>query len=178
VAVLRAAVLLAIVGCYAPDAPDCTLACSAGTDCISGQACTTDHMCAATSVTTCGVQATIDGSLGSDAGNGSGNGSGDGSGSDGSGGHMDLTLTIHIDKDGSVRTSNNDVCTSPTNQPVACTYQVQAGAALTLTAIPNIAKQFDKWDPGACNGQTAMCHTTPQSGFTVSVKFKMMMGGE
>ncbi|HEX7703019.1 MAG TPA: hypothetical protein VF403_19915 [Kofleriaceae bacterium] len=149
--------LLALVSCYAPDAPDCTLACTANTDCISGQACTTDHLCAATNVTTCGVQATTDGSVpGSDAGSGT----------------TMVTLMIHIGKDGSVRDSNNDICDSPTNTPLDCTFQVHSGDPLTITAIPDPTKQFDKWMGAPCMGQLAICHTTPVGNIMVSAQFK------
>jgi hypothetical protein len=155
-AILRTTVWLALVGCYAPDAPDCTLACTANTDCISGQACTTDHLCAGTNITTCGVQATTDGSVpGSDAGTGT-----------------MITLTVQLEKDGSVRDSDNDVCNSPTNSPLECTFQVHSGEPLTITAIPDLTKQFDKWSGPPCMGQLAMCHTTPVGNITVNAMFK------
>jgi Divergent InlB B-repeat domain len=155
-AILRTTVWLALVGCYAPDAPDCTLACTANTDCISGKACTTDHLCAGTNITTCGVQATTDGSVpGSDAGTGT-----------------MITLTVQLEKDGSVRDSDNDVCNSPTNSPLECTFQVHSGEPLTITAIPDLTKQFDKWSGPPCMGQLAMCHTTPVGNITVNAMFK------
>jgi len=157
VAILRTALVLALVGCYAPDAPDCTLACTADTDCISGQACTTDHLCAGTSVTTCGSQATTDGSVpGIDAGSGT----------------TMVTLMIHVDKDGSVRDSNGDICDSPTNMPIDCTFQVHSGDPLTITASPNLGKEFDKWMGPPCMGQLSMCHTTPTGNIMVSAQFK------
>jgi hypothetical protein len=146
---------MALVGCYSPDAPDCTLACTADTDCISGQTCTTDHLCA-TTVTTCGSQAITDGSV---------------PGIDASPPTM-VTLTIHLDKDGSVRDSNSNICNSPTNMPIDCSFQVHNGEPLTITAYPNLTKQFDKWDGPACMGQLAMCHTTPAGNIMVGVKFK------
>lgn len=144
-AILRAALVMALVGCYAPEAPDCRLACTADTDCISGQTCTTDHLCAA-NITTCGSQATTDAGM--------------------------VTLTIHVDKDGSVRDSNNNTCDSPTNMPIDCSFQIQSGAPLTITAYPNGDKEFDKWDGPACMGQPSMCHTTPTGNIMVGAKFK------
>lgn len=158
-AILTMAMVLALVGCYAPDAPDCTLACTANSDCISGQACTTDHLCAGTSITTCGTEATTDGSVpGTDAGSGSGT--------------TLITLMIHIDKDGSVHDSDSDICDSPTNSPIDCTFQVHSGEPLTITAIPNLGKQFDKWMGPPCMGQLSMCHTTPVGNIMVSAAFK------
>ena len=155
-AILRMALVLALVGCYAPDAPNCTLACTADTDCISGQACTTDHLCAGTNITTCGVQATTDGSVpGIDAGSGT----------------TMVTLTIQIGKDGSVRDSDDDVCDSPTNMPLTCMFQVPSGDPLTITAIPDPEKQFDKWMGAPCMGQLAMCHTTPVGNIMVTAQF-------
>ncbi len=154
-AILRAVWVMALIGCYSPDAPDCTLACTADTDCISGQTCTTDHLCAA-NLTTCGSQATTDGSVpGIDAGP-----------------VTTVTLMIHVDKDGSVRDSNNNICNSPTNMAIDCSFQVQSGVPLTITAFPNLTKQFEKWDGPACMGQPAICHTTPTGDIMVSAKFK------
>jgi hypothetical protein len=151
--------VLALVGCYAPDAPDCTLACTADSDCISGQACTTDHLCAGTNIATCGAQATTDGSVpGIDAGSDAGT--------------PMVALMIHIEKDGSVRDSENHICNSPTNIPIDCTFQVVTGDPLTITAFPNIGKQFDKWMGPPCMGQLAMCHTTPVGNIMVTAQFK------
>ncbi|MEO8842572.1 MAG: hypothetical protein ABI591_15795 [Kofleriaceae bacterium] len=146
-------VVVVLAGCYAPDAPDCTLACTADTDCISGQTCTTDHLCAA-NLTTCGSQAITDGGVPvTDAG-------------------PVVMLTVHVDKDGSVRDSNNDVCASPANEQIDCTFPVHAGDPLTITAVPNLTKQFDGWMGPPCMGQLAACQTTPAGNLMVSAKFK------
>jgi hypothetical protein len=153
VAVLRAALLCAVVGCYSPEAPDCVLACTSNSDCISGQSCTTDHLCAA-GVTTCGEQATTDGSVpkGSDAG-------------------IAATVAIHIDGDGSVRTSDNNTCDSPNGSPTDCTFNITIGDAMTLTALPHLTKQFQMWTGMPCMGQTFTCHTTPDGSIALGAKF-------
>lgn len=150
--------VVALAGCYSPETPDCALACTASSDCISGQACTTDHLCAAAGVTTCGSMAITDGSVpGSDAG---------------SNAPTMVSVMIHLDRDGSVRLSTNQNCTSPTNTPMDCVFQVASGVALTLTALPSSGQQFDKWMGPACMGQGYVCHTTPTADIAVSVKFK------
>ena len=51
-------------------------------------------------------------------------------------------------------------------------FQVHSGDPLTITAIPNPGKMFDKWDGAPCMGQLAMCHTTPAGNIMVNAHFK------
>ncbi|HET9993719.1 MAG TPA: hypothetical protein VFQ65_34515, partial [Kofleriaceae bacterium] len=99
-------VLASCAACYAPDAPECTLACTTATDCISGQACTSDGFCAASAATQCvqrqvPVDATPAGGDASpmpDAGTGSGSGA--------------TTVTVHVtvDGNGTVTASTGTAC--------------------------------------------------------------------
>jgi hypothetical protein len=161
-AVLRLLALAVVAACYSPEAPDCTLACTADSDCVSGQACTTDHMCAATSITTCGAHATVDGNnaTGSDAGMGSGSGSA-----------TYVTLTLHVDGNGSASTSDGQTCDSLV-MPKDCPFQVVKGVQLTLTPTAHPTKMFDKWMGGMCDGQPNTCQITPTVAVTVQAKFK------
>ncbi|MEO6773734.1 MAG: hypothetical protein ABI467_12070 [Kofleriaceae bacterium] len=153
--------LALVAACYSPDAPDCTLACTADSDCIAGQACTTDHLCAATGIATCGAHATTDGNAatGSDAGGGSGSAT-------------YVMLTLHVDGDGSASTSDGQTCDN-FPMPKDCTFEVVQGDPLTVTATPHVAKQFDKWMGGPCDGQPATCQTTPNGAIRIEAKFKM-----
>src|SRR5688572_992995 len=42
--------LASIAGCYSPEVRDCTLTCSAASDCVDGQVCGSDHFCAAPAI--------------------------------------------------------------------------------------------------------------------------------
>ncbi|HEY6040338.1 MAG TPA: hypothetical protein VIV58_38905, partial [Kofleriaceae bacterium] len=71
--------------------PECTLACTADTDCIAGQACSHDGFCAASAETQCTQRQTPGDSAapGVDAGSGVGSGSGSGSGGT-------TTVSVHV----------------------------------------------------------------------------------
>ena len=169
-AVLRAPAAIALVfaaACYGPDAPDCTLACTMDSDCVSGQACTTDHLCAATGITTCGAHAMTDGNAatGSDAGMGSGSGSGSAT---------YITLNLQVDGNGSASTSYGQTCDSIVG-PKTCPFQVAKGVQLTITATPHATKMFDKWTGGPCDQvDLPTCSTTPNAMVMIQAKFKPM----
>ena len=151
--------------CYGPEAPDCTLACTMDSDCISGQACTSDHLCATTGVTSCGAHAMVDGNnaAGSDAGSGSGSGSGSAT---------YVTLTLQVDGNGSASTNYSQTCDSFA-MPKTCPFQVVKGAQLTVTATPHVTKQFDKWAGGPCDQvMVPTCNTTPNAAIMIQAKFK------
>jgi hypothetical protein len=65
------AYLLAGVGCYQPELRDCTVQCSAATDCTGGQVCRADGWCAMPSVESCPASgAGVDSGAGADASTG------------------------------------------------------------------------------------------------------------
>jgi len=149
----------AMIACYSPNASDCTLACSTDSDCISDQTCTTDHMCAASTIATCGEHHLADAGTDADADAGSGSGA-------------RVDIRVHLDGQGSLQSSNSDVCDSLV--PTTCTFAAPKGQPITMTAIPHIAKHFDQWAGQPChdvaNGTT--CTTTPQVAIDVTPKFK------
>jgi hypothetical protein len=149
-------VIAVFVGCYSPEAPDCTLACTADTDCISGQACTTDHMCAATSITTCSNQETPDAGhvAGTDAGSGSGSAA-------------TVTVTIQVQGGGGVRTNDGDFCDGAGDMMNTCMFQVVAGEPMMLTPVPHVLRQFDKWMGPPCMNQPLGCSLTAMDGLMV-----------
>lgn len=131
------------IACYSPETPDCVLACTADSDCISGQTCTTDHFCAASGITTCGAMARTDG------GNNATMDADTGSGSD-----TKVMLMIHVDKGGGVKLSDNQLCDTGINTMTTdCNLMVKAGQPVTLSAYIHLGFKFDKWDGMACPNQ-------------------------
>jgi hypothetical protein len=155
VAVLRFAAVILLAGCYAPEAPDCAIACTANSDCITSQACTTNHLCAAAGVT-CGALAIADGRVATDADEGPGV----------------TAIKLGVSGAGSVRASTGDQCANPAKAPIVCSFQAPSGQELTLTATPSPSSTFKAWT-GACTGQALICHTTPTGAMiTVNAKFE------
>lgn len=154
-------VLALWAGCYAPDAPECTLACASDTDCIGSQACTSDGFCAVAASTQCAqrqvpVDATT--SPASDA-----NRMADaGAGSDSA---AKVTVHVTVHGSGTVTSSTGPTCTDD------CTFEVASGLPLTFTATPNSMHQmFSSWS-GACASQPALCQATPTVAIAVGAKF-------
>jgi hypothetical protein len=162
-------------GCYAPDAPECTLACARDTDCITSQACTSDGFCAASAATLCAQR-----QLGVDAPSPVADaGAADARTADarpadahladastGSGGTTWVSVHVTVQGEGMVTASNGTVCTHD------CTFAVAAGVPMTFQAAPGSTGQvFQKWS-GDCMGQPALCHATPNTALMVGAKFK------
>jgi hypothetical protein len=154
-------VLAACAACYGPESPECVLACTSDTDCVSGQACTSDGFCAPSGTTQCVQhQAPVDAAMVTadardmpDAGSGSGSGT--------------TTVSVHVtvDGNGTVTASTGTACTGD------CTFAVAKDVPMTFTATPNSPHQhFDNWS-GACAAQPALCHVTPTTAITVGAKF-------
>lgn len=147
--------MIVLAGCYAPQAPDCALACTANSDCITSQACTTDHLCAAAGVT-CGALAITDARVANDADEGPGV----------------IAIDLTVSGAGSVHASTGDQCTNPAKPPIVCSFHAPSGQELTLTATPPPSSTFKQWT-GACAGPALVCHTTPSGAMiTVNAKFE------
>jgi hypothetical protein len=145
--------LVSCAACYAPDVPECTLACTADTDCVNGQSCTSDGFCAAPS-TQCGVR-----QLPNDAAEPAADA-----------GHTpdgDAPVSVHVtvDGNGTVKASTGATCTND------CTFEVDQGMPMTFTATPGSHQMFQMWS-GACAAQPALCHVTPDAAISVGAKFK------
>lgn len=154
-AILRLVFMLCIASCYSPEAPGCVLACTANSDCIGGQACTTDHLCAATGVTTCGAQALTDGGeTDIDAGSG----------------ETQVDVRISVNGVGKVTTSHGDTCNNIANPVLTCTFKATAGVALTLTATQTSSKPFKDWS-GECSDMSNPCTVTPTGSIDIGAKF-------
>lgn len=167
--------------CYAPEGLNCTVSCSADTDCISGQACTSDHFCAATEIATCA------GRTASDAGTGSQPDAARQAPGVDARPAVDamprpadamppmpdamppppqFQLTVIISGGGSVRTNVGAECDRGT-----CTYSVAAGTAVTLTAVNHGKNVFQRWQGAPCMGQPASCQLTITAATTASAVF-------
>jgi hypothetical protein len=127
---------IAIAGCYAPVAPDCKLACTTDSDCISGQVCSSDHLCAGGDITSCANRTVSDGGTLADSG------------------PPPIALHVMITGGGSVSVSVGAECTSGT-----CTYDVAPNTAVTLTAVDHGNNVFQTWGM-ACMGQDRTCQLT------------------
>lgn len=136
-----------VAACYAPETPECALACEASTDCAGDQVCTSDHLCAAEGTATCAGRTV------------------------GDGGTVDtrppmVVVTIQISGGGSVDATPGTACSSGT-----CQFEVPVSAAVTLTAVDHGNNVFDMWTTPACAGQDHVCHFAPAVSTTVGVKF-------
>lgn len=172
---LRLTLTLALVSCYSPDLSDCAVTCAADSDCGGGQVCTTG-MCAREGLA-CSVAPGVD-AIASivDAGTDPDAAVADGPGTSPDGSTQPdapptpetTTLRVKIKDLGRVTPSGFAACTTG-----ECTYQVPAGQPITLTAVPNASRIFEKWEE-ACAGQPlAICVITPSANPTrVTAKFK------
>jgi hypothetical protein len=142
-----AATVVAVGGCYAPDVIDCTVTCSAPTDCAGDQVCTADGFCAADGVSCKGNGATVDAALPST-----------------------FTLRVQIDGVGKVVVANVGQCSDQQNNG-ACTWQVPNGP-VRLQAVRTDDKPFDRWTTMTCAGQQATCMFTMSASTTVGAKFR------
>ena len=143
---MRLPLLLAtaiFAGCYAPDAADCRLACAVDTDCVSGQTCNSDHLCAGPGVASCSDRTV------------------------GDAGTPGLEIDVMISGGGSVTVSAGSDCASGT-----CTYHVAPNTTVTVTAVDHGSNVFNAWSSAPCMGQGRTCQFTATTPVTkVSVTF-------
>jgi hypothetical protein len=152
----RIALALALAsGCYAPDVRDCTVSCTAETDCAAGQVCGADRFCAAPPI------AGRCASLPDDAG----------VHDDGSKLPVDAapvspppdakpdappppppTTTVHVKVDGQGRITvqGGGTCASGMPQNGDCSFTMQIGEVTSAVATPNEDQRFDKWTTTPC----------------------------
>lgn len=146
----------AVAGCYAPDLRDCTVTCTAGTDCASGQVCGRDGFCASADVAG-QCDRLGDAGVRPDAPPPP---------------PAKITLHVQIDGPGRVTIAGVGVC----SKDVAngdCTWQVAPGA---LTAVPEAFedKHFEHWTTPPCSAMPTAtpCAFTLAAPITVGAKFK------
>ena len=139
----RVAIAIAIVGCYAPDVSDCTLACATSADCADDQVCTADNLCASPSAA-CG---------GADAGAGS------------------VPIAISISGIGVVAIGPM-MCQTPGNGSSAtCTLEVAPDVPATAMATAKGGEMFMAWTSPVCALQLPSCTFTPLGPTQLAVAF-------
>ncbi|CAN5772973.1 hypothetical protein BH11MYX2_BH11MYX2_39560 [soil metagenome] len=142
-------------GCYAPDLPDCAVACAKDDDCAGDQICTEQGRCAGASQTCNGAT--------SDAGTGANDDAGSGSA-------QMVTLRVDIMGEGKVTVTNVGDCVSPSG-PMGCQWMVATGRYELKAIATKTDKQFEKWTSLVCAGQSSTCNTDIVVGSTVAAKF-------
>ena len=160
-----AALTLALVaGCYEPELRDCTIRCSAATDCASGQVCGSDGMCAAPDVAgQCAERpAVVDAGVIVDGTKPRPDARPDAPPDAPPPGQLQVT----VEGRGRVTVTGIGTCTDQ------CTYTTVLGAQITVEAVPLEEWRFDKWTQGPCIGQPASCVFSSTTVDNLSAKFR------
>ena len=157
--------LVALAGCYSPEVRDCTVSCVSSHDCVKGQICGGDGLCAASEVAGRCASALPDGGPSHDAPPSS-----------------DATVTadaattvslhVHITGKGSVVVIGRGTCSSQDPQRGNCTYDIVVGVPQTVSAVdvqPRVG--FSEWTSETCGGQGATCTFTATSATIVVARF-------
>lgn len=180
-ALLRLAVALGIAGavpaCYSPDLRDCVVACTAASDCATGQVCGADRFCAAPSVAGQCDQLAPPVDAGADASRPPVDAPRDAAVPP-----IDaapppdappqlVLLRVKVNGRGRVAVAGVGTCATPAAAGnVECQYAVPIGnVQLDATASPGW--YFDKWTEG-CQGQGPSCTTAVLAPTTVQAKFR------
>ncbi len=170
---LRLTLTLTLIGCYSPDLSDCAVTCAADSECGGGQICAAG-MCAREGID-CSVAPGVDAVASIvDAGtepdapiNPDANPDGPPPPPPPDAPPATTTLRVKIKDQGRVTPNGFAPCTTG-----ECTYQVPIGQSITLTAVPNANRIFEKWEE-ACTGQLLpICTLTPTGTTNVTGKFK------
>jgi hypothetical protein len=160
-----AAGLVVLAGCYSPEIRDCTVSCASPHDCVRGQICGRDGLCAAPEIAGRCPSALPDGGPSHDAGS-----------------SADATMTadapatvslhVQISGKGSVIVIGHGTCSSLDPQRGQCTYDIALGIPQTVLATDiQPSEAFSKWISATCDGQDARCTFTPAAATTVVAKF-------
>ena len=83
------------------------------------------------------------------------------------------TLNFNLNGNGSVKSADNRVNCSTS----ACTYSLDKGHNVSLTASSSQGYEFDRWE-GACSGSTATCLITLNANTQITASFKEIMPAE
>jgi len=153
-----AAGLVALAGCYSPAVLDCTVSCGSPHDCVSGQICGSDGLCAAPEVAgRCG--GLHDAGLPHDA-----------AGSDGS---AIISLHVQVTGKGRVFVEGHGTCSSIDPQRGDCIFGIPLAVAQTVQALAIDPDQaFTSWTSVTCNGPNASCTFIPVAATVITAKFE------
>ena len=156
--------LVALAGCYSPVARDCTVSCASPGDCVSGQVCGSDGLCAAPEVAGRCVAVVTDGGPGHDARPSDASVSADAPSM--------VSLRVQISGKGSVIVLGRSTCSSLDPQHGNCTYDIVLGVPQVVRAAAiQSTDVFSKWSSATCGGQGATCRFIPVGATTVIAKF-------
>jgi hypothetical protein len=142
-----------LASCYAPDVPDCVVACSAADECVAGQVCGTDGLCASEAIAGRCAEATRPDARpapGADA-------------PDAVAPPVDAapppdataaTLRIVITGRGRVdlRGALDEQCKAMTSLGATCEFPAPVGMIVELRPHEEHDWEFDGWEHPACNG--------------------------
>lgn len=158
--------LALVAGCYEPELRDCTVACSAETDCASGQVCGTDGMCAAPEIAgQCANRpAVVDGGVGVDGAKP--DAKPDASMPPPPDAPAQGKLQVTVEGRGRITVQGIGTCTDD------CTYTVPVATQITAEAVALDEWRFDKWTQGPCIGQPATCQFPTTIVVNISAKFR------
>lgn len=159
---------LTLAGCYAPDLADCTVSCATDGDCGGGQVCT-GGMCSHEGVSCKAAPPGVDAvaMIDPDAGI-----EPDAPEPDAPPPPPTTTLRVKIKDRGRVTPSGMAACTQG-----ECTYTVEVGQAITLTADPDPGYRFEKWEEACTGHPLAICTLTVNTEARVTGKFKKLGPG-
>ena len=165
--------LVALAGCYSPSLRDCTVTCSAESDCAAGQVCGDDGLCAGPELAGhCSAPMPAP-----DAGPGP---RPDAAPPVDAGPAIDaapppdapalITLHLQIDGKGNVFVDGRFGCSSMGPQKGDCSYDIARGVAQTIRAVAT-SDPFLSWTSVTCRGTSPVCTFTPTASVDVVAKF-------
>jgi hypothetical protein len=140
---------LALAACYSPDVRDCSVSCSAVTDCAGDQVCGADGFCVGPDVGPCNRKS-VDGGVNPPR----------------------VTLRVQIEGTGKVMVLGVGACSTRDTSNGDCSWLVAPGAVLLTPMMLEPDKAFEQWTTPNCSGQNPTCAVTASTTTVVGAKFK------
>lgn len=149
------------LACYEPELRDCTLTCSAASDCADGQVCGPDHFCASPELAgSCAARSRDAGVVDTKP-----------DGPPAPPGHV--PLAIEIDGKGQITVHGIGTCRESGPQNGSCLFLVPRATPITADAMPDGGWRFERWTTETCAGVSIhTCTFTPSMATTLGAKFK------
>jgi hypothetical protein len=162
-ALLGAAAVALLAGCYSPSLRDCTVACAEPADCAPAQVCGPDGMCASPEMAgRCAMEADAAPMPEPDAGVPD-------AAPDAA---LLVKLRVQIDGRGSVQIDGRGTCSSADPSHGNCMYDLPLGVAQRVQAVAIDPDQtFAAWASFVCGGEGPVCTFTPLVATAVVAKF-------
>jgi hypothetical protein len=149
------AALAALDGCYSPSILDCTVSCRSPEDCVRGQICGSDGLCASPELAGhCRGPAMPHDAAGFD-------------------GPVIVSLHVQVTGKGSVFVEGHGGCSTVDPQRGDCTFGIALNVAQTVQAVMIEPDQsFAGWTSMTCHGPSARCTFVPVAATTIAAKFE------